>query len=188
MLLHMAMALPPTTAANAGVLITKPASRIHHHRRSRTVGSATTATWSRVTADHESSGNSSSSSNHHCCDCYDDDQDDSSIHELIEATAQRWRQETAQTVRNTRTGAQFPNTVSALVELATATGTTTSYSSVEQHSQEEEEQYPPVTMLAIPPSLTYVHVRADEDDALTVDTALCLTAAGRPDHDDTPFR
>jgi len=162
--------------------------------RSRTAETATTVTYSHV------SDESGSCNSHR----YDDDDEDS-IHELIAATARRWKQETAHTVMLTTTGTQFPGTASALV--GQQQQQIISPLDQPQHHQQqlpfrqqapqqqrdgEPQQHPPVpAMLAIPHSALAEVARnpSFEDDALTVDTALFSSMpARRPGHDDMPCR
>ena len=164
--------------------------------RSRTAETATTVTYSHVSDESGSCGSYR----------FDDDDDEDSIHELIAATALRWKQETAHTVMRTTTGTQFPGTASALV--GQQQQQRISPLDQPQHQQQQQlpfrqqatqqregaPQHPPVpAMLAIPHSalaeVTLTKNPSFEDDALTVDTALfsSMPAARRPGHDDMPL-
>jgi len=171
-------------------------------RRRWTTETTTTASLTHITDEEGSCTNNYAVSQYE--DDFDHDDDDDSIDALISSTARRWKQETANTVRHTTTGARFPTTASALQAqphvLIQEGGYYLSqhqiHSHPTQHHHEQQQRasasaITPVSPFVAPPVavLSFPHSHVDDDD-LTVDTALwtATPCTRRPNHDDTPCR
>lgn len=137
------------------VTITTSVSKPRWVKRSTTTETTTTAPMSQNTEEDDEDMNSYWEQA--------EEEDDSSIHDLIDATARRWRHETAQTVMKTSTGANFPSTSSALQQL-----------------QQDTRPMQAACALLPPMKELFISTNSTLEDDLTVDTDIWAPEIRRP--------